>query len=36
MVLGIDVEKEFEVGKLKDYLVTAYQEKKSGRTVARK
>jgi len=28
MVLGIDVEKEFEVGKLKDYLVTAYQEKK--------
>lgn len=28
MVLGIDAQKEFKVGNLKDYLVTAYQEKK--------
>lgn len=28
MVLGIDAQKEFKVGQLKDYLVTAYKEKK--------
>lgn len=28
MIMGIDYEKEYNVGKLKDYLVTAYKEKK--------